>query len=189
MLIVIAVGFVTIVSCQQKPYFKEVVSEKSVTITMREVEGQKKYILNIPIEFELNLNQTDIKDVGIYYNKDSKRVQELFEYLVYNGDTNKVLFAIEDLGYGSYPNSIYVVDGLHELTDIQAKELLEKYAVKKSLLELKNKRDTIEVISYKKFRADHPDFINKMREKPDTLKLSIGFSKGREEVFAEQIKW
>ena len=182
--------FFGILSCQTKiPYFKNTVSKRNVTITMREVNKENVYILNIPIEFELNLNRKEIKDVGIYYDNNNKRVQYPFDYLVYDGETNKVLFAIEDLKYDSYPNSIYIVDGLNILTYEQAVELLKKYNVDKSLSKLKTKTDTIPLTPYKKFREDFPDFINKMKEIPDTLRLSIGFSNGIEEVFEEQIKW
>lgn len=181
--------FNLLIGCEEKPYFKEIVSDKNVTISIREIEGERVIVLNIPIEFSLNLNQKDVKDVGVYCIIDNKLALELEDYLIYNGETNKTIFAIEDLEYGKYPKSIYIVDRRFRLTNTQAAEMVNKYTSNQSLIRLKTQNDTISLVSYRKFREDYPKFLEKMREEPDTLKLSIGFSKGREEVFSEKINW
>jgi len=181
--------FNLLIGCEEKPYFKEIVSNKNVTISIREIEGERFKVLNIPLEFSLNLNQKDVKDVGIYYYINYKRAMDPQDYLIYNGETNKPIFAIEDLESGKYPKSIYIVDRRFRLTNEQAIEMINKYASNQSLINLKTKNDTISLVSYKKFREDYPGFLEKMRKEPDTLKLSIGFRKGREEVFSEKINW
>ncbi len=175
--------------CEERPYFKEIVSQKNVSISMRNIKGKNIRFLNVPIEFSLNLNRRDVKDVRIYYTVNHERAMRVRDFMVYNGDTDQKLYAIEDLGYGKYPKSIYIIDRRINLTNARAVELINKYAPEQMLSNLKTEKDTISLVPYKKFREDYPDFIALMREEPDSLELSIGFSKGREEVFGEKIHW
>ncbi|MFV0531855.1 MAG: hypothetical protein ACK5MD_10530 [Flavobacteriales bacterium] len=182
-------AFSILISCEEKPYFQEIISEKYVSISILEHEGESMFMLNVPIEFSLNLNQKDVKDVRIYYTVNNKRAMRVQDFLVYNGDTNEKLYAIEDLEYGKYPKSIYIIDRRLPLTKEKATEMLNKYTDNQSLNDLKAKNDTISLVSYRKFREDYPKFLEKMREEPDSLALSIAFSGGRAEVFGEKINW
>ncbi len=181
--------FSLLLSCDEKAYFKEIISEKEVSISSYGHNGEKGYFLNIPIEFSINLNQKDIKDVRIYYVANGELAMRVGDYLVYNGDTDEIIFAIEDLEYGEYPKSIYIIDRRFALTPERLTELLNEYSPRQSLSSLKDKNDFIPLTSYKQFREDHPKFLQSMREEPDSLYLSIGFSKGRRETFRKKINW
>ena len=59
-------------SCSETKYIKEIISKRNVSIVIRGQESSKQYlILVIPIEFELNLNESKIYSVTERYSKDS----------------------------------------------------------------------------------------------------------------------
>lgn len=179
---------------QNQQYIKEIVSNNPVTISMREdylnsSEKKQTVVLNIPVEFQLNLNEKDVRDVRLYYLKDNRQLMRATDYLIYNGENKKPIYAFEDLEYPNYPKSVYIVDRQLAISSEKAEDMLQRYNPKASLSEIKSKVDTIEVVSYKKFREDYPDFIQRMRKQPDSIQLSIGFSKGRTKLVGERINW
>lgn len=181
----------SLISCNQKTYFKEVVSEKNVTLFKPEFsKTSEDLIISIPVEFNLYLNNfPEIKDVGIYYKKNGKRCEQIDDFVLRDGKTNKIIFAIEDLESPNYPESIYIVDRKMTIPKEKAQEMIKRYNITTSLKNIKSKNDTIKLVSYLKFKKDYPDFINELRKVPDSLVLSLGLSKGKSKVVKAKINW
>lgn len=67
-----------------KKYFKEAVSHKIVFI-VKEIISTKEYlIVNIPLEFKLNLNNSNEIDVVFYFEIDNNRILKCKDYLIIN---------------------------------------------------------------------------------------------------------
>ncbi|MDR7371015.1 hypothetical protein [Flavobacterium aquidurense] len=172
------------------PYFKEIISEKNITITtIRTDTNTDSLCLNIPIEFMLDLNSSNIKSVVIYYVIDDKQLMDVEDFLIYNGENNKIMYVMEDLEENIYPQSIYILQRKNRhIGKEKAESLLKKYNPTASISNIKF-GDTIKLVSYKKYIQDNPEFIKEMRKVPDSLILSIGFSGGKSKVVGEKIKW
>jgi hypothetical protein len=175
--------------CAEKKYFTEVVSTKKVTISMHEYLNEKYLTLNIPVEFELNLNHSEIKDVGIYWILNNKQLTDVEDYVVMNTENDKIIYAIEDKEYPNYPKSIYLLNRKNKISTEEALNLIKKYNPNVTLERIKSKKDTIPLVSYAQFRKDNLQFLKEMRKQSDSLILSIGFSGGKEKLFKEKINW
>jgi hypothetical protein len=172
-----------------KPYFKEVLSEKNIFFTKIRGSKEKDSVnMNIPIEFKLNLNSSKIRKVGLYCKINKKRLTQIEEFSILNAENDKIIYAIEDLNYHTYPKKIFISHYQH-ISKKQAEMLLNKYNPSASINDIKTGRDTINLVSYKKYIIDNPNFIKKMRKDPDSLILSIGFFKEETKIIKEKIKW
>lgn len=177
--------------CKENKLLSEIISEKKVQFTLiPNSKIQDSIALLIPIEFKLNLNSSDIKDVGIYYKYNNSRdMWQPQDFVIKNGTTNKIIFAIEDLNYETYPTSINVINRKLFISKQKAIRLLKEYKPEENIESLKSKIDTISIVHYSKFRADHPEFLSEMRKEPDSIILSIGLSKGKSEIVREKVNW
>lgn len=186
--IIICLIFLSI-GCGKKKYFKEVISTKKVTISMRELYNEKYLTLNIPVEFQLNLNQPEIKVVGLYWDVNGKLLIDVYEYAVMDSQNNKMIYAFQDIEALCYPNSIYLLDLTNKISPQQAVELIKKYNPGKRLEDIKSRKDTIELVSYSQYRKDNSGFLDEMRKVPDSLTFSVGFRGGERKLFKERINW
>ncbi|MBF7091754.1 hypothetical protein IUY40_09385 [Flavobacterium sp. ALJ2] len=180
-----------LVGCQSRksPYFQELISTKEITLTKVRGPVQSDSItLSIPIEFSLNLNNSDIKSLVIYYVINGKQLMQVEDFLVYNGKSNKVMSVIEKGENNIYPESIYIRQIKH-ISKKEAELLIKKYNPLASINNIRTGADTIKLVSYKKYIEDNPSFIKEMRKEPDSLILSIGFFKKESKVIGEKIKW
>jgi|GEM_PF-3991283 len=86
-------------NCKEKKYFKEIVSEKKVSITkIRFAKKGEDLVVTIPIEFALYLNNfPNILRVGIYYKKDNRLCSDFDDYLIYNSKTDEIIFSLDKI--------------------------------------------------------------------------------------------
>jgi len=182
------------ISCQKKydyTYYKPIISHKKVKLTkIKYPETKDSVSLLIPIEYALHPRT---KSIRYYIHVDNKRLETVGEYVIYNGETDKLMLGSIGTEYPEPPKSIYFVVRNLYLSKSKAKELLDRYAQKESLEEL-FKGDTISLVPYAVFRQKEKAFIEGLRKEPDTIRFRIvtDYSKpGTEgvEVFREEIKW
>lgn len=179
-------------NCKEKTYFKEIVSEKNVSIAMAEFPIDKEdLVINIPFEFNLYFNNfPNIRSVNIYHQKDNRLCSEVDDYLIYDSQTNKVLFTFDDFQYPNYPERIYIIERKMKISKEEAQKLIERYNPKSSIRNIKSTKDTIRLISYKKFREDNPKFIEELRRIPDSIKFVIRNKKMKKAIQIEaKINW
>ena len=197
--IFILIALLTIISCKNTSYIEEITSERNVGITLREYyDGEKGAVVTslgiiIPVEFKLDINYKDVrKTASLYYTRDGKPTATNGNYRIFNGDTNIPIFYEENnWGYPYFPSSIYLIDEKLDLTKEEAEAFIKKYHPTASAEEIKSDKDTIVLAPYSKFRKENPEFIEKLRKEPDTLTLSLFFSKIEKEpqIIEKGIHW
>ncbi|WP_433812085.1 hypothetical protein [Flavobacterium johnsoniae] len=171
------------------PYFEEIVSKKNIFFTrIRGAKEKDSINMNIPIEFKLNLNSSKIRSVGLYCKINEKQLIQIEDFSIFNSENDRIIYAIEDLNYQTYPKKIFISQYQH-ISKKEAEMLLKKYNPSASINDIKTGSDTINLVSYKKYIKDNPNFIKKMRKDSDSLILSIGFFKGKTKIVSEKIKW
>jgi hypothetical protein len=174
--------------CSETKYIKEVISSKEVAISMRGEYPKNQYlVLLIPLEFELNLNNSKILRVTDRYSKDNNYMFPGEDYIFINGDNDKIMYTFDKFTPYNYPKKLVLLERKNIVSKEQAKELIKQYNPKASLENIKSKRDTIKLISYSQYRKDNPQFLEEMRIIPDTLVLRIN-KKGKSETVVEKIK-
>ncbi|MBF7091745.1 hypothetical protein IUY40_09340 [Flavobacterium sp. ALJ2] len=179
-------------NCEEKTYFKEIVSEKNVSITkIRFPKKGEDLVVTIPIEFALYLNNfPNIWYVGIYYEKDNRLCSDIDDYLMIESENDKVILSLDEFQYPNYPNSIYLVERKIKISKKDAQKLIEKYNPKTAVENIKSIDDTIPLVSYKKFREDNPKFIEELRRIPDSITFVIQNRKEKNPVqIKEKINW
>ena len=197
--IFILIALLVIISCKNTSYIEEITSERNVGITLREYyDGEKGAVVTslgiiIPVEFKLDINYKDIrKTASLYYTRDGKPTATNGNYRIFNGDTNKPIFYEENnWGYPYFPSSIYLIDEKLDLTKEEAEAFIKKYHPTASAEEIKSDKDTIVLAPYSKFRKENPEFIEKLRNVPDSLILILTFKKIEKEpqIIEKGIHW
>ena len=197
--IFILIALLVIISCKNTSYIEEITSERNVGITLRKYYDDEKdtvvttYGIVIPIEFKLDINYKNIrKTTSLYYTRDGKPTGDYENYRIFNGDTNIPIFYEENnWGYPYFPNSIYLVDDELNLTKEEAEAFIKKYHPTASVEEIKSDKDTIVLAPYSKFRKENPEFIEKLRNVPDSLILILTFKKIEKEpqIIRKGIHW
>ena len=197
--IFILIALQVIISCKNTSYIEEITSERNVGITLREYyDGEKGAVVTslgiiIPVEFKLDINYKDVrKTASLYYTRDGKPTATNGNYRIFNGDTNIPIFYEENnWGYPYFPNSIYLVDDELNLTKEEAEAFIKKYRPTASLEEIKSHKDTVVLAPYSKFRKENPEFIEKLRNVPDSLILILTFKKIEKEpqIIEKGIHW
>src|SRR5574343_403072 len=116
-----------LMSCSQKQYIKEVISEKEVSITLIKTYKETYYNLNVPLEFHLDLNSEKLYHVGHYYIKGNKSMLIGDDYLFIDANTNERFFLFDRFGAYNYPTKIYLYYRQLKLNKEQVLELIKKY--------------------------------------------------------------
>ena len=197
--IFILIALLVIISCKNTSYIEEITSERNVGITLREYyDGEKGAVVTslgiiIPVEFKLDINYKDVrKTASLYYTRDGKPTGDYENYRIFNGDTNIPIFYEENnWGYPYFPSSIYLIDEKLDLTKEEAEAFIKKYHPTASAEEIKSDKDTIVLAPYSKFRKENPEFIEKLRNVPDSLILILTFKKIEKEpqIIDKGIHW
>ena len=196
--IFILIALLVIISCKNTSYIEEITSERNVGITLRKYyDGEKGAVVTslgiiIPVEFKLDINYKDVrKTASLYYTRDGKPTGDYENYRIFNGDTNIPIFYEENnWGYPYFPNSIYLVDDELNLTKEEAEAFIKQYHPTASAEEIKSDKDTVVLAPYSKFRKENPEFIEKLRNVPDTLTLYIRFKNEKEpKIIEKRIHW
>ena len=108
--------------------------------------------------------------------------------MVYNGDTDSIIYAIEDLQYNEYPKSIVLRQyNFRKISSEEAEKLLKKYG-QKSLSTIKDYEE-VDLTSYKEFKKDHPEMIEKLRKIPDSIILSVAVKGSEPQLIRKKIEW
>ncbi|WP_298119179.1 hypothetical protein [Flavobacterium sp.] len=176
------------ISCTERNYLKEVISNEKVSITLKETFEETYYNLNVPIEFELNLNNEKIISAVPYYENDGrKRFEGDFHYIDTKYKTK--MFSLDKYSPYNYPTNIYIIDEKRKITKDEVIALIKKYNPSKTIKSLQTKNDTIYLISYSKYRKDNPEFLQEMRKLPDSLILSLYIKGKGSKVVGERINW
>ncbi|MEM0543421.1 hypothetical protein WFZ85_12405 [Flavobacterium sp. j3] len=177
-------------SCAEKKYIKEVISDKKVSIIMRETYNDKYLVLLIPLELELNLNSEEIFSIVDYYEKNNSLMELGEDYIYTDKADNKVVLGFDRFKTYNYPKNIYLIERKNKITKQQALELIKKYNPNASLDKVKTKYDTIPLVSYKQYRIDNPKLLEEMRKVPDSLTLSISIKGKKENILSKlKINW
>lgn len=188
--IIILISALIAFSCASNAeYFKETESEKTVKITYKVYPRNSDSVsILVPLELKLNLNKPKVKDVGVYYVMDGEFLNQITDFFIMGTEKDNIIYAIEDLNHTTYPKSIYLLQKNLYIPKIDADRLLKKYHPELSVYDIKYK-DTLELASYKQFKKDFPEFIEKLREEPDSVIFSIGLSSGKTDVVRKRINW
>ena len=185
-----------VLSCQSSEEVIElrqkVETDKKVRISKRSLGQESIYkdSANIiyPVEFEIKHVSPKVRDVGLYYRIDDVFLKRIQDYMVYNGDTDSIIYAIEDLQYNEFPKSIVLRQyNFRKISSEEAETLLKKYG-QKSLSTIKEGEE-VDLTSYKEFKKDHPEMIEKLRKIPDSIILSVAVKDSEPQLIRKKIEW
>ena len=184
------------VSCQSSEevieLHQKVETDKKVRISKRSLGQESIYkdSANIiyPVEFEIKHVSPKVRDVGLYYRVDDKILGQIKHFMIYNGDTDSIIYAIEDLQYNEFPKSIVLRQyNFRKISAVEAEALLKKYG-QKSLSTIKDYEE-VDLTSYKEFKKDHPEMIEKLRKIPDSIILSVAVKDSEPQLIRKKIEW
>lgn len=185
-----------VLSCQSSEevieLHQKVETDKKVSISKRSLGQESIYkdSANIiyPVEFEIKHVSPKVRDVGLYYRIDDVFLKRIQDYMVYNGDTDSIIYAIEDLQYNEFPKSIVLRQyNFRKISSEEAETLLKKYG-QKSLSTIKEGEE-VDLTSYKEFKKDHPEMIEKLRKIPDSIILSVAVKDSEPQLIRKKIEW
>ena len=185
-----------VLSCQSSEEVVElrqkVDTDKKVSISKRSLGQESIYkdSANIiyPVEFEIKHVSSKVRDVGLYYRIDDVFLKRIQDYMVYNGDTDSIIYAIEDLQYNEFPKSIVLRQyNFRKISSEEAENLLKKYG-QKSLSTIKDYEE-VDLTSYKEFKKDHPEMIEKLRKIPDSIIIGTAVKGGERQLIRKKIEW
>ena len=185
-----------VLSCQSSEEVVElrqkVETDKKVSISKRSLGQESIYkdSANIiyPVEFEIKHVSPKVRDVRLYYRIDDVFLKRIQDYMVYNGDTDSIIYAIEDLQYNEFPKSIVLKQyNFRKISAVEAETLLKKYG-QKSLSTIKDYEE-VDLTSYKEFKKDHPEMIAKLRKIPDSIILSVAVKGSEPQLIRKKIEW
>ena len=181
-------------SCEGKEpiLVKQIISNEMVTIlpNLKNPLIKDSIPISIPTEFELTKNSSKIIDVDIFYLVDGKRLlDDLIDYQVYN-KKNKTKPIHTLIPYLSSTKSINIIikERNHLISKNDAKKLLEKYNINRSLDNLKF-GDTIKLITYDKFSKENKSMIECFSNVSDSIVFGV-WLKNKEKVYIKkEINW
>lgn len=192
----LVLALVGVLSCQSSEEVIElrqkVETDKKVSISKISIGQESIYkdSANIiyPVEFEIKHVSSKVRDVGLYYRIDDVFFLRIQDYMVYNGDTDSIIYAIEDLQYNEFPKSIVLRQyNFRKISSEEAENLLKKYG-QKSLSTIKDYEE-VDLTSYKEFKKDHPEMIEKLRKIPDSIILSVAVKGSEPQLIRKKIEW
>ena len=185
-----------VLSCQSSEEAIElrqkVETDKKVSISKRSLgqDSINKDSANIiyPVEFEIKHVSPKVRDVRLYYRVDDKILEQIKHFMIYNGDTDSIIYAIEDLQYNEFPKSIVLRQrNFRKISAVEAETLLKQYK-KKNMANIKDYEE-VDLTSYKEFKKDHPEMIEKLRKIPDSIILSVAVKGSEPQLIRKKIEW
>ena len=157
----------SITSCKKKEsiYLREIVSDEIVTITpnLKKTVNEDSVLINIPAEFEMQIYDSSLESIDLYYVIDKKTLMQISEFEMFSKRNS-----LEPYLSVEKPIRIILREKNHLISNNYAKELLERYNINKTLENFKL-GDTIKLVSYNRFRKDNLFFINELRKIGDTI--------------------
>jgi len=178
--------FLTIVlmllSCEPKdPIEVKQIDSKEMVIILPNQKNDS-VPLCLPVELKLIINSSKVKYItwNYYLNNKKPSLNDFFDYHLY--DKRNQTKPIHELNFDLLQNnnSIHLIlkERKHYISKKEAKELLHKYNIKKSLDSL-SPRDTLKLTTYNKFRIENKSIVNQFNKTAD----SISFKVTREEKY------
>ena len=129
-----------------------------------------------------------VRAIGFYYKVDDTFLNSIQDYAVYNGDTDSIIYSIEDPRYNEVPKSIVLRQrNFRKISVVEAETLLKKYG-QKSLSTIKDYEE-VDLTSYKEFKKDHPEMIEKLRKIPDSIIIGAAVKGGERQLIRKKIEW
>jgi len=175
------------IELRQKVETDKKVSISKISIGQDSINKDSANII-YPVEFEIKHVSPKVRDVGLYYRIDDVFLKRIQDYMVYNGDTDSIIYAIEDLQYNEFPKSIVLRQyNFRKISSEEAETLLKKYG-QKSLSTIKEGEE-VDLTSYKEFKKDHPEMIEKLRKIPDSIILSVAVKDSEPQLIRKKIEW
>ena len=185
-----------VLSCQSSEevieLHQKVETDKKVRISKRSLGQESIYkdSANIiyPVEFEIKHVSSKVRDVRLYYRVDDIILGQIKHFMIYNGDTDSIIYAIEDLRYNEFPKSIVLRQrNFRKISAVEAETLLKQYK-KKNMATIKDYEE-VDLTSYKEFKKDHPEMIEKLRKIPDSIILSVAVKDSEPQLIRKKIEW
>ena len=184
-----------VLSCQSSEevieLHQKVETDKKVSISKRSLGQESIYkdSANIiyPVEFEIKSISSRFRSMWLYYRVDDRMLNLIQDYMSYNGDTDSIIYA-ENLRHNEYPKSIVLRQyNFRKISSEEAENLLKKYG-QKSLSTIKDYEE-VDLTSYKEFKKDHPEMIEKLRKIPDSIILSVAVKDSEPQLIRKKIEW
>ena len=185
-----------VLSCQSSEevieLHQKVETDKKVRISKRSLGQESIYkdSANIiyPVEFEIKHVSPKVRDVRLYYRVDDKILEQIKHFMIYNGDTDSIIYAIEDLQYNEFPKSIVLRQrNFRKISAVEAETLLKQYK-KKNMANIKDYEE-VDLTSYKEFKKDYPEMIEKLRKIPDSIIIGAAVKGGERQLIRKKIEW
>lgn len=186
--------FFVLVACEKKATIEveQNISTEMVTIlpSLKNPLIKDSVVISLPTEFEIKLN-FPIKYVGWHYKIDKKPLKEdNFDYQVYNKKNKKETIYQLDFDEFSPKKTVTIIikERNHLISKKEARKLLKKYGINKSIDNLKF-RDTIKLTVYDKFRIENKFFINNLNKVNDTVMFRVMNDDGSFFYLDKKINW
>lgn len=192
----LVLALVGVLSCQSSEevidLHQKVETDKKVSISKISIgqDSINKDSANIiyPVEFEIKHVSPKVRDVGLYYKVDDTFLNLIQDYAVYNGDRDSIIYSIEDPRYNEVPKSIVLRQrNFRKISAVEAETLLKQYK-KKNMATIKDYEE-VNLTSYKEFKKDHPEMIEKLRKIPDSIILSVAVKGSEPQLIRKKIEW
>lgn len=185
-----------VLSCQSSEevidLHQKVETDKKVSISKISIgqDSINKDSANIiyPVEFEIKHVSPKVRAIGFYYKVDDTFLNLIQDYAVYNGDTDSIIYSIEDPRYNEVPKSIVLRQrNFRKISVVEAETLLKQYK-KKNMATIKDYEE-VDLTSYKEFKKDHPEMIAKLRKIPDSIIIGVAVKGGERQLIRKKIEW
>ncbi|UWY28746.1 hypothetical protein N4T20_02200 [Flavobacterium sp. TR2] len=154
-----------LISCKEEKTLeiKQIDTKEIVTIlpNLKNPLIKDSVVLSIPFEFQI-LIDSSVDYVVWLYRVDNKTLRDgSFDYQVYKKQNKtKIIYQLDsDKALINKPINIIIKERNHLISKTDARKLLKKYDINRSLDNLKF-RDTIKLTTYDKFRNENKSLIN-----------------------------
>jgi len=175
------------IELRQKVETDKKVSISKISIGQDSINKDSANII-YPVEFEIKSISSRLRSMWLYYRVDDKILGQIKHFMIYNGDTDSIIYAIEDLRYNEFPKSIVLRQrNFRKISSEEAENLLKKYG-QKSLSTIKDYEE-VDLTSYKEFKKDHPEMIEKLRKIPDSIIIGAAVKGGERQLIRKKIEW
>ena len=175
-----------VIELRQKVETDKKVSISKISIGQDSINKDSANII-YPVEFEIKSISSRFRSMWLYYRVDDRMLNLIQDYMSYNGDTDSIIYA-DNLRHNEYPKSIVLRQyNFRKISSEEAENLLKKYG-QKSLSTIKDYEE-VNLTSYKEFKKDHPEMIEKLRKIPDSIILSVAVKGSEPQLIRKKIEW
>ena len=175
-----------VIELRQKVETDKKVSISKISIGQDSINKDSANII-YPVEFEIKSISSRLRSMWLYYRVDDKILGEIKHFMIYNGDTDSIIYA-DNLRHNEYPKSIVLRQrNFRKISAVEAETLLKQYK-KKNMANIKDYEE-VDLTSYKEFTKDHPEMIEKLRKIPDSIILSVAVKGSEPQLIRKKIEW